>query len=457
MITKNSIGIDIQDDKIFLVWLQSRMGKTRLVESRTISVPEGGSRAESLEKAGKTINQFIKDEHIASPEIYLAFPGEKAVVRTLKFPLSIKENFRETIRYELEKYVPFSEEQVYHDSRILAEDRKKKEVIILLTVVKKEDFTPYLRMGEHLGSGVSGLESTYSALGNGLSALPGTASLATYAYYHKSEPRHLVVLLHHNRLLSGRSLGREAESHPAEMFFPELKICKNRNLGDGGPLTVLTAQASDLPEGGDGEDDEFTVAELDTGEVPSAQYIPAYGLALKGLQKVPMQINLMPRGLRKRPDRKALYLVYALIAVNILLALTWSGSALVKKKTVLEDLDRRISRVKTDLKDLTSLENEVEKKRARIAFLNNFQEDHPPAIVLLNELTGVIPKTAWLNTFRLFDGTLEIRGVAGSASDLLPILESSPLFSEAAFTSSINKTGDGKEEFQIKLRISDYQ
>ena len=56
--------------------------------------------------------------------------------------------------------------------------------------------------------------------------------------------------------------------------------------------------------------------------------------------------------------------------------------------------------------------------------------------------------------FEFSDKGVQIEGDAESASELIPLLEISPLFKDVAFLSSITKSKDGKERFRIGLKIN---
>ena len=49
---------------------------------------------------------------------------------------------------------------------------------------------------------------------------------------------------------------------------------------------------------------------------------------------------------------------------------------------------------------------------------------------------------------------LEIEGQADSASGLITLLEDSPLFNDVAFQSAITKTKEGKERFNIVMKVT---
>jgi general secretion pathway protein L len=76
-----------------------------------------------------------------------------------------------------------------------------------------------------------------------------------------------------------------------------------------------------------------------------------------------------------------------------------------------------------------------------------------PALNILKDLSRRIPEGAWVRKFDFSDKGVQIEGHADSASELIPLLETSPLFKDVAFLSPITKSKDGKERFRIGLKI----
>ncbi|MGE5146250.1 MAG: PilN domain-containing protein [Candidatus Eiseniibacteriota bacterium] len=77
------------------------------------------------------------------------------------------------------------------------------------------------------------------------------------------------------------------------------------------------------------------------------------------------------------------------------------------------------------------------------------------AVELLNEATRRIPDSAWLNEFRVDDGTLYVSGYAANASSLLGEIEASPILSDAKFLSPVTREGKNNvERFEISSAVA---
>jgi general secretion pathway protein L len=73
---------------------------------------------------------------------------------------------------------------------------------------------------------------------------------------------------------------------------------------------------------------------------------------------------------------------------------------------------------------------------------------------ILNELSIIVPNSAWIKTMDITGNLIKLQGEADAASELINLLESSSLFEDAKFLSTIVKRKDGKESFNIGLKLA---
>lgn len=435
-----------------LVWLQSRFREAVMMAQRSCPLPALGGSEDRQREVATRLKEFIGENGIDSPEIYLALPTETGIVRDLQFPLAVKENFRETIRLEMEKYIPLPVDQIYYDWQIIAEDKKNKQLTILLVVIRKEDLDPWLRMCREFELGISGIELTATALANGLAGMIGKPAREAAVYFHPGSDRTTLCLLSGGQLLAARTVVETTLSLP-ELLAPELKIAREHGVLAGKPLGIMIGSeavrfGSEIP----GSSEIGPVVPL-ADSLGAVEQLAAYGLARKGLGRVSSRINLMPTGQRKRPDRQVMYLVIGLLAVNIFLFMGWAGSLIIQSKLDNTRLDAEISKLSDRTRDLVVIDQQVREARTKIALLSDFQSGHPAAADLMLELSRILPSSAWLDTLTIKGGKIEISGRGESVADLVTLLEASDVFRNAAFLSTIIRGQDGKENFKIQMEI----
>ena len=118
-----------------------------------------------------------------------------------------------------------------------------------------------------------------------------------------------------------------------------------------------------------------------------------------------------------------------------------------------------LDRLNIKIEQLSARVAHVEKIRARcivleeqIAYLNSLGDKRVPVLDILRDLSDIIPESAWVNRLSVSGKDVKIEGYADAASDLIPLLEESPIFDAVGFVSAITKTRDGKERFRIGLK-----
>ncbi|HOJ93030.1 MAG TPA: pilus assembly protein PilM [Dictyoglomaceae bacterium] len=92
------------------------------------------------------LKNIIKSFKVKKAKALIAIPAQNVVVRFFNFPHMPENELREAIRWELDRYVPFSEEDINYDIQILDVYEKEglKEYRIMLVAVPREVLSPYL-------------------------------------------------------------------------------------------------------------------------------------------------------------------------------------------------------------------------------------------------------------------------------------------------------------------------
>ena len=91
---------------------------------------------------------------------------------------------------------------------------------------------------------------------------------------------------------------------------------------------------------------------------------------------------------------------------------------------------------------------------ASLASLERARAEYVSRVRILEELTRLLPDTAYLTSIKIDGGTIDIAGFAGSAASLLPLLEQSTLFVDAAMTAPVVFDGnENKDRFGLRVRL----
>jgi Tfp pilus assembly PilM family ATPase len=152
-----SIGIDLSPDGIHIAVLKGSFKGIRLAAHRDFQVDGDKHPSDAAADMAAFINGFVREYGIAAAGMYGAIPGENCIMREITFPRAVRENLRGTLSYEMEKYVPFSADDVCFDSQVISEDKEAEKIDVLLAVLKKTELEPWLQLSERLEAGFSGI------------------------------------------------------------------------------------------------------------------------------------------------------------------------------------------------------------------------------------------------------------------------------------------------------------
>ncbi len=371
----SSIGLEIRENSVIMVWLKAAYTRVKLGAHSVCSLEEYRSLAEKLDAVSTLLSDFKTSNRIGNCPVFLGIPRNLILSREICFPLAVKENLRTTLSYEMEKHVPVPAGELFFDCQIIEENKSLNRMTVLLAAAKKTSLSLYLALCRKLSGKISGMEGTDSAMAN----------------FHA--------------------------------FVSEGK-------------TEVLAEPEILRRAG----------------IPSPELIPAFGLALKGLRSVPLQINLLPDELRKKPGKLGFYMMSGLAVLLLLAALGWGGSYLWRQHKAVKALNEEMRILTKEVAEIEDMQTRIREMESRVNRIRELKQGYIPVVDIIRELTGIIPETAWVQDFSFSDQGIQINGFADSTSDLIGILEASPLFENVSFLSAIVKGREGKERFSIGLK-----
>ena len=451
-----SVGVNIESNRVSLVYLKRSL-KGLCLAAHALYPFEKEDSGEKTAEIRKLVNEFLREHRIPSADIFLGIQRDLTILRYIELPLAVKENLKRTLSYEMEKYVPLPVSDIYFDCQIIEEDKEANKLKVLLIGVKKECIDPYLDRENPLGAGISGIEINSTALVNYFSYKPNTPNADTYAIVCLGS-EHLELSLVKKRLLN---YSRHVKIDPKAdglrgLVLEELELLRNTLGPEQGRLEVVLCG----PDAGvvvemlrEREDIVRRPLQLSGTGIPSDLLAPAYGLALKGIQKAPMDINLLPAGHRKKVSKTGYYTMFVLAGLFILSILAWGGGNILHQKRVSDKLDSEIKQLGTEVAGINRTQARLKELENKVDAINTLRQRHVPVLGVLLDLTKEIPEGAWLDRIAITDKGGDIEGYADSASALIPLLAASPLLKDVAFLSPITKGKDGKERFRIGFKV----
>ncbi len=163
---QNSIGIDVQADKISLGWIKKSL-KGLSFEAFEVHGHGPENNEDGLGNIGNIdviLADFTAKHMIKDFNLYIGIPETYCLTREIELPFSVRDEIGSVLQYEIEKYIPLSASKVEYGYKVISEDKSKGNVHVLLHVVKKEDLKPFLELKDYIPGGISAVMLTGAAV-----------------------------------------------------------------------------------------------------------------------------------------------------------------------------------------------------------------------------------------------------------------------------------------------------
>ena len=150
-------------------------------------------------------------------------------------------------------------------------------------------------------------------------------------------------------------------------------------------------------------------------------------------------INLMPTEHHTSAPSGLRGINLGLLVLVLVLAITAIAIPIWQKRTASMILLPLVDRTKQQAMETDALRRELEKLTAEYNFMLDKKQEIPPLIVLLDELSRLLPDDTWVQQFNLKGKELQIQGETASSSKLIALFETSRILHDANFRSPLTK------------------
>jgi Tfp pilus assembly PilM family ATPase/Tfp pilus assembly protein PilN len=460
---KIGLGIDIRGGLLCHALLHKAFGRVRLLDWGIQELQgEGEGRDEALKEGLGAMMSRLPSRHTF---ITIGLPRSLVTMRSLSMPAVGEEELKGILEYEGERHIPFPPEEAQYDFQVL--ERNAEKATVLLAATRKDEIARYLGLLGEVG------------------ITPTAIGVSTFGSFN-------AIFYNQGRAIAPLTVLIDLRDGEAELGVAKegvLRYCRYLTLGPAAPLDVLLPELSGLLAnlGADGGQHMGSIALSGSGagrgdllhhlaeetglrveflqpfqrikaKGVDPQAAPslgaAVGLALNGLVALPLHIDLLPKELappRREPGLATTFRILILIAV---LGLAYAVSGAIRERRTLADLTARVTQVQAEAAKVEQLREEVTKLGSQIAALEKIDREEVRKLDVLRELAQIMPKTVTLTLFTVDGRDVRIGGaINGSASDLISILEQSPVFENAQFTSPVSRRDAETQEFQIKALL----
>jgi general secretion pathway protein L len=143
-----------------------------------------------------------------------------------------------------------------------------------------------------------------------------------------------------------------------------------------------------------------------------------------------------------------------LAALFAVLAVGAAATPIVRHQNALDALNARTSAARTEATAVRQTVEASQAASAQIAAIGRMVKARLPLARIMEELTAIMPDSAWVSDLRIDGNTVEFTGFAKSAASLVAPLENSPLFTGVSLTSPVVfDSAEDKERFSMRLSL----
>jgi general secretion pathway protein L len=147
-------------------------------------------------------------------------------------------------------------------------------------------------------------------------------------------------------------------------------------------------------------------------------------------------------------------LVPALAGVFAVLAVGAVAIPIIRHQNALDALGVQTAAARSEAATVRQAVEASQAASAQIAAMGRLLKARMPLARIMEELTTVMPDSAWVSDLRIDGDVVEFNGFAKSAASLVAPLENSPLFMQASLTSPVVLDSiEDKERFSMRLKL----
>ena len=465
-IFQESLGIDFKTNHLILSLLRRSFRKIRLVDYRIYPLSSEGQKEVQEAQWISLITTFISKNEVKGERVSVSIPREKALVRFLRLPLATKENLRKVLEYEAPKLTPFDKEAFFFDYQVLKEDAEW--VYLMAVFMKKDDLEPYLNLLKKVGIQPVSIQ------------IPAVSALNLFFYHDGDKGHEVSVLLDVNapfyemNILEGKEW-KDSFHLPLPKEKQEERILHTFRRGELKEPSLsramffvygLDATEKALPNFRETDGMKGVASPpMDRIEVGADETLPDYiypsiGLSLTGLTDTRLKVNLLPVEMRKKVREYGKPVFLILLCLAVVLGLTWGGGVYSWYQKELESLRAEVKKRKPEVEAVEKLQKQRTELTAEMAEFEKIARGAVSEVRILQELSNILPSSVWIWQYRFSGREIEVSGFADSASELIPLLDKSPLFEKVEFLAPVTKERERRigvekerERFKIKMRL----
>ena len=455
----DGLGIAVGAREVSFVHSTKRFFRIALRKVQTVPLPE--DRADYFLALRQALADFLATIETIPDQIVLCLPRQNASVSRLLVPETARSSLEQVIRYEVERLLPFREDEIYYDYVITEVGGEEQRLGVVIFCFPREDVDPVVEV--LTAANVQPQIVTLSSAAQATTLLAcSPVSEAQQVLVARDNGCLEMSFLDKHQLVASQTVPIGRVPEPAA-FTDILTQSIARNFPGSAPDATPIFSWDDngsLPLRVDAEHDlkglaqeQFVLGEEEPLEPFSTATCSALGAALQAVGEGG-QINVLPADRRAHREKRLSALTLVLVGCILLLGIVWAAEIVIQDRRTLQALTAQIDQLDPQVRRVQDQEEEAQRYHEQLQTLR--EATRIRLTPLLNDLSVMIPKEVYLTTFRFKkNGEVELGGVAktGSASDLVAILEASACLQNVAPKAPFTKTGKG-ETFTLGAQVN---
>jgi general secretion pathway protein L len=452
----DGLGIYVGPEHVALALVRKRLLNVSLIASRTyplapIAAPE--ERARTLTDAVAT---FVRETKVEPGAVHLCLARQELLLNRLILPMAARENLSQVLEYEVERIIPMPRDDIFYDYQVRESGQGENgRLAVLVVSVPRRVVRQYVDAVEQAGVRAKSVVVAAAALGDYTAFCRGALAAPVALLVRDGREGELAVFVE-RQLVASHALRGTVPSTTEVNAIVRRDLAEVFHAGEAPVDLLVAASPNGAQAAPEGTLDLFALASgrLDAPttffDASEPTLLPAVGAALGAVREGVVDINLLPA--EQRPGlQEGLFVPLLLMVLIVVLALVYGGSIIVRDEMTRRALARQVEELEPQVAAIKKQETEVRKLQTQIQTLTENQDRR--TVQFLKELTDKIPPDAYLTTLRYRNNRVEMDGFATKSSELISILESSPIFKNAQFTSPITQGQGGQERFSIVAEV----
>jgi Tfp pilus assembly protein PilN len=366
---------------------------------------------------------FLAKHKIKQTAAVAVLPAREVISRTLTLAGVGDGELDAAVRYQLDGLHPFPEDEA---SASFARLEEPNQETVAIGIARADAINEYATFFEEAGVDVAAFAAPAAAYYSALRILQRTP---------------------HDEFLAVReretSLEIYAETKTNPLYFVELQQ-------EAARAVAIAASQVRLPENAaEGKLGAF----LPVAESKVAVSPLAYAAALNAaLPRQCLAVNLLPVERRKTFSPWQWAPTLALLAAAIFVGVALYYFQEFSNRRLIAAMDAETQALAPRVAQVRDAEAKRLAIQRKLDSLNDFMRQPREDLDSLRELTRLVPPPAWLSRLEMNRASVTMMGETEQATEMLKIIDDSPLFGNTEFTAQVGRSAGNREVFQIRTQ-----